>query len=91
MAMESIVTERPLAGASFNAAVEELFAGTVSSTLTIAFCLSYAALIFSGSLTPWLAYGISLSCLSAAVCGLVVSWRARCRLRLPLRIPPRQP
>lgn len=76
MAMESIVTERPLASASFNAAVEELFAGTVSSTLTIAFCLSYAALIFSGLLTPWLAYGMALSFLSAAVCGLVVSWRS---------------
>ena len=56
-----------------SALTQNLFASAVSSTLTIAFCLSYAALIFSGPLTPWLGYGIAVSFLSAAVGGFVLS------------------
>jgi SulP family sulfate permease len=38
--------------------------------------LSYAALIFSGPLAPWLGYGITLSFLTAAVSGFVVALRS---------------
>ena len=38
---------------------QDLFAGLVGSVLSIAYGLSFAALIFSGPLTPWLAYGIA--------------------------------
>jgi SulP family sulfate permease len=76
MAVPSVATERPLAGRPLTAAAGDLFASTISSALAIAFCLSYAALIFSGSLTPWLGYGISLSFLCAAIGGFLVSWRS---------------
>jgi SulP family sulfate permease len=64
------------ANALAGAITRSLFASAVSSALTIAFCLSYAALIFSGPLAPWLGYGITLSFLSAAVSGFVVALRS---------------
>jgi SulP family sulfate permease len=76
MAMDGAVTERPVAATTLATTTEELFASTISSALTIAFCLSYAALIFAGPLTPWLGYGISLSFLCAAISGFLVSWRS---------------
>jgi SulP family sulfate permease len=63
-------------GTVVSAITQNLFASAVSSTLTIAFCLSYAALIFSGPLTPWLGYGIAVSFLSAAIGGFVVALRS---------------
>jgi len=56
-----------------SAATQNIFAGLISSTLTVAFCLSYAALIFSG---PLLTYGITVSFLSAAIGGLFVTLRS---------------
>jgi hypothetical protein len=46
---------------SLDAVGRDLFAGVICSALSIAFALSFAALIFSGPLTPWLAYGIAAS------------------------------
>ena len=52
-----------------------MFAGTVCSVLSIAYSLSYAALIFTGPLQQLLSYGIAVTFLSAAVGGLIVaSW-----------------
>jgi SulP family sulfate permease len=76
MVGEGDVGKRSPANALVGAIARSLFASAVSSTLTIAFCLSYAALIFSGPLAPWLGYGITLSFLSAAVSGLVVALRS---------------
>jgi len=70
------VTERSRPATIVGAITQNLFAGAVSSTLTIAFCLSYAALIFSGPLTPWLGYGIAVSFLSAAISGFVLALRS---------------
>jgi sulfate permease, SulP family len=54
----------------------DVFAGTVCSVLTIAYSLSYAALIFSGPLQHFLSYGIAITFMSAAVGGAVVALRS---------------
>jgi SulP family sulfate permease len=55
---------------------QNLFASAISSTLTVVFCLSYAALIFSGALSPWFSYGVTITFLSSAVTGVVVALRS---------------
>ena len=51
----------------------DVFAGAVCSTLSIAYCLSYAALIFTGPLEHQLSYGVAVTFLSAAVAGSIVA------------------
>jgi sulfate permease, SulP family len=51
----------------------DLFAGAICSTLSIAYSLSYAALIFAGPLEHQLSYGVAVTFLSAAVAGAVVA------------------
>ena len=53
-----------------------MFAGTVCSILSIAYCLSYAALIFTGPLEHLLSYGVAVTFLSAAVGGSIVALRS---------------
>lgn len=50
----------------------DVIAGLVASILTIAFGLSYAALIFSGPLTPLLGSGIAATFVASAVIALVI-------------------
>ena len=57
------------------AGLRDAFAGAVSSVLSIAYCLSYAALIFSGPLSPWLSYGVAVAFLSATVGAGVIALR----------------
>src|SRR5580693_2393552 len=54
----------------------DLFAGSIGGVLSVAYSLSYAALIFSGPLSPWLAYGVSASLVTAAVAASVVAARS---------------
>jgi len=58
------------------AALTDVFAGAVGSVLSIAYSLSYAALIFAGPLENALAYGVAVTFLSAAVGGAIVAWRS---------------
>ena len=58
------------------AGLREIFAGAVCSVLSIAYCLSYAALIFSGPLSPYLSYGLAATFLSAAVAAAIMAWRS---------------
>lgn len=51
----------------------DVFAGAICGILALLVGLSYAALIFSGPLAPWLAYGITATFLSTAVGALVVA------------------
>ena len=50
-----------------------VLAGLVCGLVSLAFALSFAALIFTGSLGPWLAYGIAASFITSAVAALVVA------------------
>ena len=51
----------------------DVFAGALCGILALLVGLSYAALIFSGPLAPWLSYGITATFLSTAVGALVVA------------------
>jgi sulfate permease, SulP family len=66
----------PLSSQKLRAGLTDVFAGAVCSVLSIAYCLSYAALIFSGPLEHLLAYGIAVTFLSAAVGGSIVALRS---------------
>lgn len=59
----------------FSLLLNDVFAGGIASTLSVAYCLSYGALIFSGPLSHLLAYGVAVTFLSAAIGGTVVALR----------------
>jgi sulfate permease, SulP family len=61
---------------TLRAGLTDVFAGTICSILSIAYCLSYAALIFTGPLEKLLSYGIAVTFLSAAVGGTIVALRS---------------
>ncbi len=50
MAVSNIGTNGALGQQKFRAAITDVFAGAICSILSIAYCLSYAALIFTGPL-----------------------------------------
>src|ERR1035438_5019747 len=50
-----------------------LASGLVVGILSILFYLSYAALIFSGPLTPWLSYGMAATFITGAIGGAAMS------------------
>jgi sulfate permease, SulP family len=51
----------------------DFFAGLISSVLAVAVGLSFAALIFSGPLSPWLAYGVAATFVTSAISALVLA------------------
>ncbi len=61
---------------TLRAGLTDVFAGAVCSILSIAYCLSYAALIFTGPLVHLLSYGIAVTFLSAAIGGSIVALRS---------------
>src|SRR5262245_55328765 len=63
-------------GWRWRASLADLVAGAICSVLSVAYCLSYAALIFSGPLAGWLSYGIAITFLSAAVAATVIALRS---------------
>ena len=76
MAVGEIGTSGALGRPRAQAALTDVFAGLVCSILSIAYCLSYAALIFNGPLGQALAYGVAVTFLSAAIGGSIVAWRS---------------
>jgi sulfate permease, SulP family len=66
----------PLSTLNLRAGLTDVFAGLICSVLSIAYCLSYAALIFSGPIDHLLSYGIAVTFLSAAVAGAIVALRS---------------
>jgi SulP family sulfate permease len=66
----------PLSNPKFRNVLTDIFAGTICSVLSIAYCLSYAALIFTGPIEHMLSYGIAVTFLSAAVGGSIVALRS---------------
>lgn len=57
-------------------APRDIFAGLVSSFVSVAYGLSFAALIFTPPLTPWIAYGIAATFLTLAVSTAIVALRS---------------
>jgi sulfate permease, SulP family len=72
----NVIDGRALRGPRLRAGLRDLLAGTICSILSVAYCLSYAALIFSGPLKPWLSYGISATFLSATIAAAVIALRS---------------
>jgi sulfate permease, SulP family len=76
MAVSSVGISGTFNNKKFRAALIDVFAGATCSILSIAYCLSYAALIFTGPLKQVLGYGIAVTFLSAAIGGTVVALRS---------------
>jgi sulfate permease, SulP family len=76
MAVQFVMGDRRLTSEIFGEWLRNIFAGSICSVLSIASGLSFAALIFSGPLSPWLAYGIAITFLSTAVSAFVVALRS---------------
>jgi sulfate permease, SulP family len=76
MAVSSVGANGAFGNQTLRAALTDVFAGATCSILSIAYCLSYAALIFCGPLEHELAYGIALTFLSAAIGGAIVALRS---------------
>jgi SulP family sulfate permease len=56
--------------------MRDLFGGAICGVVSIIYCVSYAAFIFSGPLSPWLGYGIAAIFISTTVGALVVALRS---------------
>jgi len=76
MAVSSAGLKRAINHQAIGTVLSDVFAGAVCSILSIAYCLSYAALIFTGPLSHFLSYGVAVTLLSAAVAGAVVALRS---------------
>ncbi len=61
---------------AIHARLNDVFAGAICSVLSVAYCLSYAALIFTGPLAHLLSYGIAVTFMSAAIGGTIVALRS---------------
>jgi sulfate permease, SulP family len=57
-------------------ASKDLFAGLITSIMSVAYGLSFAALIFAPPLTPWIAYGIAATFLTTAISSAVMAARS---------------
>lgn len=76
MAGSSAGLKRAINYKTIGTGLTDVFAGAVCSILSIAYCLSYAALIFTGPITHFLSYGVAVTFLSAAVAGAIVALRS---------------
>ncbi len=76
MAVSLVGDDGALGKKKLGAALTDIFAGMICSVLSIAYCLSYAALIFTGPLAHLIAYGVAVTLMSAAVGGAVVALRS---------------
>ena|SRR6516164_2238145 len=52
---------------TFETGLRDLFGGAISGVISIVYCVSYAAFIFSGPLAPWLGYGIAATFISTTI------------------------
>ena len=55
----------------------DVFAGLVTSLMSVAYGLSFAALIFAPPLTPWIAYGIAATFVTTTISAPPPSLRHR--------------
>jgi SulP family sulfate permease len=57
-------------------ALNDVLGGTAASVLTATFGLSYSLLIFSGSLAPFISFGVATTFVTSAIVGFVLAWRS---------------
>src|SRR5215468_5852890 len=61
---------------TIEAGLRDLFGGAISGVVSVIYCVSYAAFIFSGPLAPWLGYGIAATLISTTIGAFVVALRS---------------
>src|SRR5262249_10479778 len=61
---------------TIDAGLRDLFGGAISGVVSIIYCVSYAAFIFSGPLAPWLGYGIGAAFIATTIGAFVVALRS---------------
>src|SRR6188472_4133107 len=76
MSLKGVAESRESPRASFITKANDLFAGIAASIMTVAYGLSFAALIFSASLHTWLAYGIAATFMTTAIAASFVAARS---------------
>ena len=70
MSIQSISLQPKL---SLRAGLKDVLGGTAASVLTVTFGLSYSLLIFGGSLSPYLSYGVAATFISSAILAAVIA------------------
>ncbi len=60
----------------FRAKAKDLFAGLIASVISVAYGLSFAALIFAPPLNTWLAYGIAATFITSAIAAAFMAARS---------------
>jgi sulfate permease, SulP family len=55
------------------AVLKDILGGSAASVLTVTFGLSYSLLIFGGTLSPYLAYGVAATFISSAILAAVIA------------------
>ena len=68
-----VVSKSVNLGSRFRTALHDVLGGSAASFLTITFGLSYALLIFTGPLTPYLSYGLAATFIASAVLAAVIA------------------
>src|SRR5262245_31158426 len=61
---------------TIEAGLRDLFGGAISGVISVVYCVSYAAFIFSGPLVPWLGFGIAATLISTTIGAFVVALRS---------------
>ncbi|HVQ10634.1 MAG TPA: SulP family inorganic anion transporter [Methyloceanibacter sp.] len=75
MSVNGAAGAKPVTG-QVAALSRDVFAGLITSTISVAYGLSFAALIFAPPLTPWIAYGIAATFLTTAISAAFVAARS---------------
>ena len=70
MSTQSISVE---SRSQLHAVLKDILGGSAASVLTVTFGLSYSLLIFGGSLTPYLSYGVAATFISSAILAAVIA------------------
>jgi SulP family sulfate permease len=60
-------------GSQLQAVLKDILGGSAASVLTVTFGLSYSLLIFGGSLSPYLSYGVAATFISSTILAAVIA------------------
>ena len=72
----SLNTDHSRLQSTIDAGLRNLFAGAICGVVSAVYCVSFAAFIFSGPLSPWLGFGIAAIFISTTISALVVALRS---------------
>ena len=76
LAKDRAATRRGRTAGRISAQSRDLFAGAAASIMSVAYGLSFAALIFAPPLNTWIAYGIAATFIASAIGAAFVALRS---------------